>query len=271
MQGGIPQCAEMLARYVAGLLTKKFELPSNFRDLALAEGKCEEEGFHESKNVLVLVDYAPFMLSLSRLMGCEPAIPLTVHGMVKYWTFPLWTCFFRTKGLGAKPQVCEAVLDRFGTFDAVTPMPLVLIQIVLTFLTPFLNFASFLYASIFERRGRGVTTGSGLPAAYKFRMSKIHNMSGNDLRLTDFGMPVLVSWIAALAMIINMIWGLFFGKVDAPEPEVKLTNSEDAANLLLTSFRHHSESSHPQVLEQESIIFMHFEACYTSQLVAVIR
>ena len=92
MQGGIPQCSELLARYIAQLISSKVKLPRDFRDAALVEGRCEAEGFHVSRNNTVLVDYAPYMLALSRLVGCEPAVPGSLDGMVKFWTFPLWSC-----------------------------------------------------------------------------------------------------------------------------------------------------------------------------------
>merc|ERR1712032_15737 len=206
-QGGIPQCAEMLARYVTQLILKNARLPDNYKDLALVEGACEEDCFHLSKHVLPLVDYPAFMLSVSRLVGCEPAVPDTVSGMVKYWTFPLWSCFFRTQGVGAKPGTCEVVLNKFGTFDGVAPMPLAAVQVVLTFFTPFLNFFSYVFAKLFEnQRAR-------LPMAFKFRMSKMYFMSGNTLRLRDFGMPLLAQWIAAAAMLLHGISSLFRYKI----------------------------------------------------------
>ena len=44
-------------------------------------------------------------------------------------------------------------------------------------------------------------------------------------------------------------------KEDKPaEPDAQRSKFEDAANLLLTSFRCHAKMSHPEVLEQESEI-----------------
>ena len=42
-QGGIPQCAEMLARYVAQMIAGNLALPNDYKQRALAEGTCEEE------------------------------------------------------------------------------------------------------------------------------------------------------------------------------------------------------------------------------------
>lgn len=47
-QGGIPQCSKMIARYVAQLLARHVTLPSNYKDMALAEGACEDDCFHMS-------------------------------------------------------------------------------------------------------------------------------------------------------------------------------------------------------------------------------
>jgi hypothetical protein len=202
-QGGIPQCAEMLSRYISQLVLKTKTLPGNYKDLAQAEGRLENECFHMSRNVTPLVDYPAFMLSVSRLVGCEPVVPQDVSGIVKYWTFPLWPCFFRTQGVGAKPEMSEEVLNKFGTFDGVAPMPLAAVQVILTLFTPLLNFCSFAFEKLFEKQGEG------LPAGYKFRSSKMNFMSGNGLRLKDFGAPVLAQWIAAAAMIFHGVASLF--------------------------------------------------------------
>ena len=193
----------MLSRYISQLALKTKTLPDNYKDLAQVEGKCENECFHMSKHVAPLVDYPAFMLSVSRLVGCEPVVPQDVSGIVKYWTFPLWSCFFRTQGIGAKPETCEAVLNKFGTFDGVAPMPLAAVQVILTLFTPVLNFCSSVFEKLFEKQREG------LPAGYKFRSSKLNFMSGNDLRLKDFGTPVLAQWIAAAAMISHGIASLF--------------------------------------------------------------
>jgi len=202
-QGGIPQCAEILSRYISQLVLKTKTLPDNYKDLAQAEGKCENECFYISKHIAPLVDYPAFMLSVSRLVGCEPVVPQDVSGIVKYWTFPLWSCFFRTQGIGAKPEMCEAILNKFGTFDAVAPMPLAAVQVILTFFMPVLNFCSFVFELFFEKQRKGI------PAGYKFRSSKMNFMSGNCLRLKDFGAPVLAQWIAAAAMILHGVGSLF--------------------------------------------------------------
>lgn len=202
-QGGIPQCSEMVARYVAQLLAKKIALPANYKEMALAEGVCEEQCYHMSEHVLVLVDYSAFMLSLSRLIGCEPAVPinpLNPSAMIKYWFFPLWSCFFRTAGVGAKPETCDAVLDKFGTFDGLAPdLSLTAVQLFLTFFTPFLNalfyITNLIYWCCDGRPAKGMWWG------FKWRSSKAHLMCGHTLRLKDLLLPIMVQYVAGYVVI----------------------------------------------------------------------
>jgi len=44
-------------------------------------------------------------------------------------------------------------------------------------------------------------------------MSKMYFMSGNTLRLGDFGMPLLAQWIAAAAIMLHGISSLFHYKM----------------------------------------------------------
>jgi len=84
------------------------------------------------------------MFSVARLIGCEPKTPLlSPSEMVKYWTFPLWPCFFWSQGMDAKPDACDAVLDKFNTFDALAPMPLLAIEVIFTFVMPFISFVTY--------------------------------------------------------------------------------------------------------------------------------
>ena len=111
--GGIPQCAEMVSRYIAQLYIGNRTLPADYPAQAIADGEAEAACFHQAPGYRMLVDYMAYMMSVAKLIGCEPlANPslLSPSDAVKHWTFPLWPCFFRTQGVGAKPEAVEAVL-----------------------------------------------------------------------------------------------------------------------------------------------------------------
>lgn len=200
--GGIPQCAEMVSRYVAQIYSGTRKLPKRYAELALEDGAAERACFHQTPDYHVLVDYFAYMMSVAKLVGCTPRVlppmnaPLDV---VKYWTFPLWSCFFRTRGVGANPEAAAAVLKQFKTFDGVAPMPLVAIQILCGLLMPALNAASWVLDSIFPKLMRGA-----LPKLYKWRVSKANFLYHNSLTVSDFK-AVPMQWIAALIVTLHLM------------------------------------------------------------------
>jgi len=212
--GGIPQCSEMVSRYIAQIYLGNRSLPANYAELAIAEGKAEAACFHQRPNYHMLVDYMAYMMSVAKLVGCVPrALPPLSAPMdaVKYWTFPLWPAFFRTQGVGAKPEAAAAVIDRFGTWDALPPMPLLAIEIVFGFVMPFVNAFSLVVGSIFPRTGR-----RALPWLYKWRMSKMHFLYDNSLTWRDFK-TVPTQWLAALLVLVHVVTR----GVQSPEPMAK--------------------------------------------------
>eukprot|EP00797_Seminavis_robusta_P034606 Sro834_g208680.2 (333) ;mRNA; r:17394-18392 len=172
--GGIPQCSEMLSRYIALLCKGERQLPADYATIAKVEGKREREAYHGTPNYELLVDYMAFMMSVARLIGCTPKIPMNPVEMIKYWTFPQWPCFFRSRGVGAKPEATKAVLDKFGPLDAMAPGPLLSMQILFTFLMPFINLFSFIFGPVIN-----VGKKTELPRGYQFTMSKFCFMYTN--------------------------------------------------------------------------------------------
>ncbi len=218
--GGIPQCSEMAARYIALLYSGRRELPTDYAQLAIAEGEAEAACFNLTPDYHMLVDYMAYMMSVAKLVGCTPrkTPPLSAPlDTVKYWTFPLWPCFFRTQGVGANPAAAEAVIGKFGTFDALAPMPLLALQIACGFAMPFVNFGSLAVDSLFPKLTR-----RALPKLYRWRLSKMHFLYHNSLTLDDFkGAPA--QWAAAFFVMLHALGrGL---KSSAPqESESKATS-----------------------------------------------
>ena len=202
--GGIPQCSEILSRYIAQLHLGNLSLPTDYANIALLDGDGERECFNLTPDYNALVDYLAFMMSVAKLIGCEPrTVPPLSRPLdaVKYWTFPQWPCFFRTRGVGAKPETTEAVLTNFKPFDSLAPMPLLALQIVCTLFMPFVNAFALITNTLFPRR-----VGQGLPRFYKWRSSKINFLYHNSLTAYDFKI-VFTQWLATV-MIIGRAVGL---------------------------------------------------------------
>ncbi|WP_299551110.1 NAD(P)/FAD-dependent oxidoreductase [uncultured Tateyamaria sp.] len=201
--GGIPQCAEMVSRYIAQLHIGNLKLPTDYDQLASSDAAAERTCFHLTPEYNVLVDYMAYMMSVAKLIGCTPkAVPRLTKPLdvVKYWTFPLWPCFFRTQGVGAKPDAAENVLSKFGPFDALTPMPLLALQLLCGIVMPFINGSSWLVNLLMPRKNMG----RALPRLYKWRMSKMYFMYHNSLTLKDFT-TVFTQWLAVMLIIGYLI------------------------------------------------------------------
>ncbi|MCR9161578.1 MAG: flavin-containing monooxygenase [Nannocystaceae bacterium] len=201
--GGIPACAEMVSRYVAQLYLGNRELPEHYPALARAEGAAEEACFNLTPNYTMLVDYMAYMMSVAKLVGCTPRVRPTSlakpSDFVKDWTFPLWPCFFRTRGVGANPAAAEAVLSRFGPYDALAPMPLLAIEIAAGFVMPVVNATSLVADTLAPRLTR-----RALPRLYRWRLSKKHFLYRNSLTLDDLA-RVPAQWAAASMVLWRVI------------------------------------------------------------------
>lgn len=200
--GGIPQCAEMVSRYIAQLYLGARQLPADYPQRAIADGEAEAACFNLTPDYLMLVDYMAYMTSVAKLIGCEPTANLSLTSAtdaVKYWTFPLWPCFFRTQGVGAKPEVAHDVLRHFGTYDALAPMPLLALQLTCGFAMPFVNAASLALDTLFPK-----VTRTALPRLYRWRLSKMHFLYDNSLVASDLK-GVYTQWLASTAVLGHVL------------------------------------------------------------------
>ena len=114
-QGGIPACAEILARYIAMVLTGDRALPGDYAERALAEGRAEHDFYKHARHQVNLVDYPAFMDSVARLIGCTPAVPplSSPERLAQYWLYPNWPIWYRKDGPGARSELVERVLSTF--------------------------------------------------------------------------------------------------------------------------------------------------------------
>ncbi|KAK4493888.1 hypothetical protein PRZ48_015073 [Zasmidium cellare] len=92
-QGGIPAMAEILSRYIARILSGASTLPTNYEALAVHDAATEREYYSATPDLHTLVDYNAFIESVSRRIGCEPRLPLSLILLYNIhmfsWLFPL--------------------------------------------------------------------------------------------------------------------------------------------------------------------------------------
>lgn len=188
-QGGIPQTSELLARYVSLLIKGDRTLPKNYDIKAILEGRAEEESFYRVPHALALVEYAPYVSSIARLIGCEPSVPLlSPSRYVKFWTLPMWTCFFRLEGPGANPNVCWEVVDKYRVRDTLVPMPLFIIYLAFGMMMQPLMIIEYIFGSTVL--DHALPPSQVLPRFYKWRVGgHFHQLSGNELRYSDLIYP----------------------------------------------------------------------------------
>ena len=98
----------------------------------------------------------------------------------------------------------EAVLSKFGAFDALTPNPLLAMQLFCGVVMPVVNLFSWLMNALIPQR----IFGQALPWLYKWRMSKMHFMYHNSLTLADFK-TVFSQWLAVALIIGHLGFRLF--------------------------------------------------------------
>mmetsp|Transcript_12581 Transcript_12581/g.41223 ORF Transcript_12581/g.41223 Transcript_12581/m.41223 type:complete len:590 (+) Transcript_12581:202-1971(+) len=181
-QGGIPQTAELCARFHGMLLNEERSLPSNYVDLAKQEGQAEEDFYVLSPKLTSLVDWPSYGNSLARMIGCEPRTPSVIFQpitWIKFWLYPLWPCWFRLRGPGAKPDTFDAVMDRFPVYGA----KIISDPVTLFIVGPWAIAQKFLINSL------AFPITWGLPGAKRlfalFGKSKVNVLHGNRLRLSD--------------------------------------------------------------------------------------
>jgi dimethylaniline monooxygenase (N-oxide forming) len=137
-QGGIPACAEMLARYIALLLSGERTLPSDYAERAKKEGMDEHAFYTRARHSTNLVDYFAFMDSVARLVGCLPEAPPISQPArrIQYWMYPNWPVWYRLSGTGAKPEVVERLMSALPLGRAYLPNPFIGMALLLSLVQP---------------------------------------------------------------------------------------------------------------------------------------
>ena len=128
--GGVPACAEMVARYFALLCSGTRQLPPDWRERAKQEELMEEQVLHLSAGrVRTLVMYGDFMETMAMHIGCAPSLFTWLLTHPRLWIQllygPMMGAQFRLQGPGACPAQAEKVI--LGA-PIPTPLPFRLVQ-----------------------------------------------------------------------------------------------------------------------------------------------
>lgn len=200
-QGGIPQCSELLARYVALLLNNERTLPKDYAIKAITEGKAETETFYLTPNATSLVEFPAFSSSIARLIGCEPFAPLlSPSRLAKYWTLPQWVYFYRLNGPGANPEACWEVVDKYQIKDTLVPMPLLVVFFLFGTLMQPLLIIEYFGSKVLDCVPQDSKV---LPRFYKWRVGgHLHQLSGNMIRLQDLILPSFGWLVVELVLLV---------------------------------------------------------------------
>eukprot|EP01001_Neometanema_parovale_P011490 NODE_773_length_2107_cov_125.552419_g735_i0.p1 GENE.NODE_773_length_2107_cov_125.552419_g735_i0~~NODE_773_length_2107_cov_125.552419_g735_i0.p1 ORF type:complete len:635 (-),score=96.49 NODE_773_length_2107_cov_125.552419_g735_i0:203-2053(-) len=205
-QGGIPPCAEMLARYTALLLSGLRQLPHDCRLRAVQEGAEEDAFFHRSPRLKSLVYYNSFINSVARLVGCEPNISiLNPMLFLKTWFLPAWPVFYRLNGPGANRAAVFSLLDQLPTNPRVSAE--------VTWINVVANAAAWPINGIYYVLRPLLTMGNKQPLHRWWRHlpTRFYLLNGNHLRMRDF-FRFPESGIAGLIMLpLALIAVMFFG------------------------------------------------------------
>ncbi|KAJ8604584.1 hypothetical protein CTAYLR_007632 [Chrysophaeum taylorii] len=189
-QGGIPQTSELCARFHALLLSGERELPANIAEVTKTESEAETRYYVLSPNLTSLCDWPSFASSLTAMIGCEPPVPWLVFSpskWLKYWLYPMWPCWYRLKGPGAKPEVFDQVMDRFPVIGSKVLVDPVTLAITIPFSVVqkfFVNTMFFLFKPFSRLPGY-----HGFPTLYnKSKLNILHGYKMKVKSLFSFAM-----------------------------------------------------------------------------------
>lgn len=115
VQGGVPACSELQARYFALLCsgTKTLPEPAALRRLIEKDRQSEERSFYTRKDLETLCSYTPYMDSVAELIGCRPRIrDYVFEPKVAYHLLcgSNIASTYRLRGPHAQPELAERVM-----------------------------------------------------------------------------------------------------------------------------------------------------------------
>lgn len=174
-QGGLPGCAELLARYTATLASGAARLPDDLAARIAAEAAAERAYYRGSPHVDTLVDYPAFMDAMAELVGCRPRVPNPLRSprrFAQFCIYPNWPCWYRKDGVGRDPAALDEAL-RSADFAVGPAIPLVLLHALLFALSAPIFAVDRLLAPITRPRGARLRPG------WRWRQPKVTLLHGN--------------------------------------------------------------------------------------------
>jgi dimethylaniline monooxygenase (N-oxide forming) len=175
-QGGIPACAEMLARYIAQLASGQARLPEELPARIAAEAQAERDFYRGSPHVDTLVDYPAFMTAMAELVGCRPRAPNPLREPLRfaqYWIYPNWPCWYRKDGVGRDPAALDRALASVD-FALGPAVPLVVLHVLLLALGAPIQALDRVLSPLGRPRGARLRRG------WKLRQPKVTLLHGNS-------------------------------------------------------------------------------------------
>jgi len=116
MQGGVPACSEMQARYFALLLSGEKKLPESveLKKIIEKDRQHEERELCLTPNIKGLVDYEQFMPEMARLIGCSVKLRHLINPYVlyKFWYGSHLPVIYRITGPGRIPDLPKKIIRK---------------------------------------------------------------------------------------------------------------------------------------------------------------
>ena len=127
VQGGVPACSELQARYFALLCsgTKRLPEPAALRRLIAKDRHSEERSFYARKSLETLCSYTPYMESVAELIGCRPRIrdhvfePRVAYHLLCGSNI---ASTYRLRGPHAQPELAKRVMLHLPVAHGVTEL-----------------------------------------------------------------------------------------------------------------------------------------------------
>lgn len=116
IQGGVPACSEMQARYFALLLSGERHLPDRnaLADIIEKDRLHEEECLKLTPNLKGLVDYEQYMPTMANLIGCNVRGRDLINPYLfyKYWFGSHLPIFYRISGPGKIKKLPKRIIKK---------------------------------------------------------------------------------------------------------------------------------------------------------------
>lgn len=116
IQGGVPACSEMQARYFALVLAEERKLPESkvMKEMIERDRRHEESSMHLTPNIKGLVDYEQYMPEMARLIGCNVKLRhlMNPYVLYKFWYGSHLPVIYRITGPGKISDLAKKIVRK---------------------------------------------------------------------------------------------------------------------------------------------------------------